>query len=128
MTKPSGGTRKPEDDVFSDADAWLRGSGWFTRDGQPHRWYLARKGSTLETNLNGACETQRRRDAYAKGRAPKTTGPSMDCYIDASTLRPGGLSIRLTAADRTSTKFVEALRAAGFKAGDHVRLVARGSR
>jgi len=48
--------------------------------------------------------------------------PVLHCYIDASTLRPGGLSIRLNEGDRTSTKFVNALTSAGFKVGDHVVL------
>ena len=106
---------------------WLRAAGWFTRENSSG-WFLTRRGSTLQTNFDEACKIQKRRDAAMKGRTPKDImGPTLSCYIDSSTLRPGGISIRLNAGDRTSTKFVEALKAAGFKPGDHVELRMRAN-
>lgn len=54
-------------DLRLKADA-LRALGWFNRDDRPGRWYLTRRGSTLETNFDEACKIQRRRDAARKPR------------------------------------------------------------
>lgn len=60
----------------------LRAAGWFNRDEHPGRWYLTRRGSTLETTFDEACKIQKRRDASKKGAAtqlaPESTPKPFD--------------------------------------------------